>query len=64
MEKTNGDKKVNQKWEKGNKTVREKKKKRREFFNNWAIKEKELKIKILEHELLGFTLSYLMLALW
>jgi hypothetical protein len=49
---------------KGNKTVREKRKKRREFFNNWTIKEKELKIKVLEHELLGFTLSYLMLALW
>jgi hypothetical protein len=29
-----------------------------------AIKEKELKIKILAHELLASTLSYLMLAPW
>jgi hypothetical protein len=29
-----------------------------------AIKEKEPKIKVLTHELLAFTLSYLMLAPW
>jgi hypothetical protein len=29
-----------------------------------AIKEKELNIKVLSHELLASTLSYLMLALW
>jgi hypothetical protein len=34
------------------------------FFDNKTIKEKELKIKVLEHELLAFTLSYLMLAPW
>jgi hypothetical protein len=33
-------------------------------FDKKAIKEKERKIKILAHELLASTLSYLMLALW
>jgi hypothetical protein len=33
-------------------------------FDKKATKEKEYKIKILTHELLAFTLSYLMLAPW
>ncbi len=34
------------------------------FFNIKTIKKKEPKIKVLEHELLASTLSYLMLAPW
>jgi hypothetical protein len=34
------------------------------FFDKKAIKEKESKAKVLEHELLVFTLSYLMLTPW
>jgi hypothetical protein len=33
-------------------------------FDKKAIKEKEPKINVLTHELLPFTLSYLMLAPW
>jgi hypothetical protein len=33
-------------------------------LNNKAIKEKEPKIKVLAHELLASTFSYLMLAPW
>jgi hypothetical protein len=35
-----------------------------EKLDKKAIKEKERKIKIQAHELLGFTLSYLMLVPW
>jgi hypothetical protein len=58
------DKKVNQKKGKGNKTLSQKNKKGREFFNNKTIKEKELKINVLEHKLLASTLSFLMLTPW
>jgi hypothetical protein len=62
--KTNGDKKTNQKKRKGNKTLSQKAKKGRDFFLRKCNKRKEPKIKILTHELLAFTLSYLMLSLW
>jgi hypothetical protein len=50
--------------EKGNKTLSQKKKGWDFFFDKKAIKEKEPKIKVLKHELLASTLSYLMLAPW
>jgi hypothetical protein len=62
--KKNGDKKVNQKKGKGSKTLSPKSKKVWKFFDNKTIKEKELKIKVLKHELLAFTLSSLTLAPW
>jgi hypothetical protein len=40
------------------------KKGRKTNFDKKTINEKEPKIKILTHELLAFTLSYLMLAPW
>jgi hypothetical protein len=46
---------------KSNKTLN-KKRKRVDFFDKKIIKKKESKIKILTHELLAFTLSYLILA--
>jgi hypothetical protein len=60
-------KKPNRKRRKGNKTPKNKKgriKRRRKNFVKKVIKEKEPKIKVLTHELLVFTLSYLMLASW
>jgi hypothetical protein len=39
-------------------------KKKKKNSDKKVIKEKEPKIKILTHELLAFTLSYLMLAPW
>jgi hypothetical protein len=54
-----------EKREKGNKTLSQKKQKGVGFFfDKKAIKEKEPKIKVLKHELLASTLSYLMLAPW
>jgi hypothetical protein len=50
---------------KDNKTLNQKNEKGWEKnFDKKAIKEKEPKIKVLAHELLAFTLSYLMLAPW
>jgi hypothetical protein len=60
-------KKPNRKRRKGNKTPKNEKgriKRRRRNFVKKVIKEKEPKIKVLTHELLVFTLSYLMLASW
>jgi hypothetical protein len=60
-------KKPNRKRRKGNKTPKNEKgriKRRRKNFDKKVIKEKEPKIKVLTHELLVFTLSYLMLASW
>jgi hypothetical protein len=60
-------KKPNRKRRKGNKTPKNEKgriKRRRKNFVKKVIKEKEPKIKVLTHELLVFTLSYLMLASW
>jgi hypothetical protein len=62
--KTNGDKKPNQKRRKGNKTLSQKSEKGWKKLDKNAIKEKELKINVLSHELLTFTLSYLMLTPW
>jgi hypothetical protein len=63
--KTKDNKKPNWTRRKGNKTLSQKSKNGWEiFFNKKAIKEKELKIKVLAHELLAFILSYLMLAPW
>jgi hypothetical protein len=48
---------------KGNKTLSQKSKKGAgKKFDKNTIKKKERKIKFLAHELLAFTLSYLMLA--
>jgi hypothetical protein len=50
---------------KDNKTLSQKSEKWQDFFfDKKAIKEKEPKIKVLAHELLVSTLSYLMLAPW
>jgi hypothetical protein len=62
---TKGDKKSNQKRRKGNKTLTQKSVKGQEKqLNKKAIKKKESKIRVLAHELLAFTLSYLMLTPW
>jgi hypothetical protein len=61
MSETKGDKKSNQKRRKDNKMLSQKAKKD-EKLDKKAIKEKEPKIKVLSHELLAFTLSYLMLT--
>jgi hypothetical protein len=45
-----------------NKTLSKKSEKVREFFLTKYNKRKELKINVLSHELLAFTLSYLMLT--
>jgi hypothetical protein len=58
------DKKPNQKRRKGNKMLRKKRKGAEKNFDKKAIKMKEPKIKVLAHELLASTLSYLMLAPW
>jgi hypothetical protein len=58
-------KKPNKKRRTKNKTLRQKNKKKGQEKNlTKGNKRTELKIKILAHELLAFTLSYLMLALW
>jgi hypothetical protein len=62
--KTNDDKKPNQKRRKDNKILSQKAKRGRKKLDKKAIKEKKPKIKVLTHELLAFTLSYLMLAPW
>jgi hypothetical protein len=67
--KTNGDKKPNKKRRKDNKTLSQKSEKgqvKRGSEKNLTKdnKRKEPKIKILAHELLASTLSYLILALW
>jgi hypothetical protein len=62
--KRTGTKKIKSKKEKGNKALRNKMKRGGKNFDKKAIKEKERKIKILAHELLASTLSYLMLAPW
>jgi hypothetical protein len=63
--KTKGDKKPNKKRRKDNKTLSQKKRKRgSEIFLTKGNKRKEPKIKVLTHELLASTLSYLMLAPW
>jgi hypothetical protein len=49
---------------KDNKTLSQKMKKGREKNLTKVNKRKESKIKFLTHELLAFTLSYLMLAPW
>jgi hypothetical protein len=64
---TKGDKKPIKKWGKGNKTLRCKRERengRIKKTDKKTIKEKEPEIKVLAHELLVFTLSYLMLAPW
>jgi hypothetical protein len=60
---TKGDKKPNRKWRKCNKTLSQKSEKEG-GVDKKAIKDKEPKIKVLTHELLAFTLSYLMLPPW
>jgi hypothetical protein len=62
--KTKDDKKPNRKRRKDNKTLSQKNEKGQKKLDKKAIKEKEPKIKVLTHELLAFTLSYLMLAPW
>jgi hypothetical protein len=62
--KTKDDKKPNRKRRKANKTLRIKSKRGGKKLDKKAIKEKEPKIKVQTHELLAFTLSYLMLAPW
>jgi hypothetical protein len=62
-------KKSTRKRRKDNKTLNHTKKvkkgeKRKKNYDKKAIKEKEIKIKILTRELLIFTLSYLMLSPW
>jgi hypothetical protein len=58
-------KKQIEKGKKGNETLSQKKRKGEgKNLTKKVIKRKEPKIKVLTHELLGFTLSYLMLALW
>jgi hypothetical protein len=64
MRKQRAIKKPNQKRRKGNKTLSQKAKKGREKNLTKGNKRKEPKIKVLSHELLAFTLSYLMLAPW
>jgi AAA15 family ATPase/GTPase len=49
---------------KDNKTLSQKNENRRNFFLTEDNKKKEPKIKISAHELLAFTLSYLMLTPW
>jgi hypothetical protein len=62
---TKDDKEPNRKRRKGNKTLSQKSEKRqKKNFDKKTIKEREAKIKILTHELLAFTLSYLMIAPW
>jgi hypothetical protein len=62
--KTKGDKKSNKKRIKDNKTLSKKVKKGQGKKLDKGNKRKEPKIKILAHELLASTLSYLMLAPW
>jgi hypothetical protein len=65
--KMKGDKKPNRKRGEANKTLCHKKVKKankKEKIDKKAIKEKELKIKVLSHELLAFTLFYLLVAPW
>jgi hypothetical protein len=57
-------KKPNQKRRKDNKTLSQKSEKGAEKKNSKGNKRKEPKIKVLAHELLAFTLFYLMLAPW
>jgi hypothetical protein len=57
-------KKSNQKRRKDNKTLSQKAKKGQGKNLTKGNKKKEPKIKVLAHELLAFTLSYLMLAPW
>jgi hypothetical protein len=59
---TNDDKKSNQKRRKCNKILSKKVKKGWGKIDKKTIKEKEPKIKFLVHELLAFTLSYLILS--
>jgi hypothetical protein len=49
---------------KGNKTLSQKSEKGREKLDKKTVKEKEPKIKVMTHELLVSTLSYLMLVSW
>jgi hypothetical protein len=58
------DKKSNQKRRKNNTTLSQKSEKGQKKFDKNAIKMKKAKIKILTHELLVFTLSYLKLVTW
>jgi hypothetical protein len=62
--KTKDDKKTKLKSRKENKTQSQKTKKGQGKNLTKDNKRKELKIKVLAHELLAFTLSYLMLAPW
>jgi hypothetical protein len=64
MRKTKGDKKSNKKIRKDNKTLSQKSKKGQKKNLTKNNTRKEPKIKVLPHELLSFTLSYLMLAPW
>jgi hypothetical protein len=57
-------KKSNQKRRKDNKTLSKKSEKMQEKNLTKGNKRNELKIKILTHKLLAFTLSYLMLTPW
>jgi hypothetical protein len=63
-EKTKGDKKPNRKRRKDNRTLSQKSVKGGEKVDKKARKKNESKIKVLAHELLAFTFSYLMLAPW
>jgi hypothetical protein len=58
------DKKSNQKRRKNNTMLSQKSEKGQKKFDKNAIKMKKAKIKILTHELLVFTLSYLKLVTW
>jgi hypothetical protein len=64
MGETKGDKKPNRKRRKDNKTLSQKAKRggRKNLIKD--NKRKESKIKVLAHELLASTFSYLMLAPW
>jgi hypothetical protein len=57
-------KKSNKKRRKDNKTLSQKSEKRAKKNLTKGNKRKEPKIKVLSHELLAFTLSYLILAPW
>jgi hypothetical protein len=61
---TKGDKKPYKKGEKEKMLSKKKWKGANKTFDKKVIKEKESKIKVLTHELLASTLSYLMLAIW
>jgi hypothetical protein len=62
--KTKDEKKLNQKRRKGSKILSQKSERGGKKLDKKAIKGKEPKIKVLAHELLASTLSYLMLAPW